>query len=89
MGKSYKQVKNSNAILEILRTERTNLNQKEFAQACNIPLKTYQRWISGETIGRPTLRQLKALCSTLRIEKVRDLPDDFAATNSKLEKNNE
>ena len=89
MGKSYKQVKNSNSILELLRTERTNLNQKEFAEACHIPLKTYQRWISGETIGRPTLRQLKALCSTLKIEKIEDLPDDFAATRSKSEKNNE
>lgn len=78
MRNTYRRLKESDSILETLRIERTKLNQKDFAKACDIPLKTYQRWASGETVGRPTLKQLKALCRNLSIEKIDDLPDDFA-----------
>ena len=78
MEKGHQKLKHSDSVLEALRIERTNLNQKEFAEACRIPLKTYQRWILGKTEGRPTLSQLKALCKILRIKYIDELPDDFA-----------
>ncbi len=87
MRDTYRRLKESDSILETLRIERTNLNQKDFAKAVGIPLKTYQRWVSGETIGRPTLGQLKNLCRILSIEKIDELPDDFAE-KKKLIKNN-
>ena len=73
-----RKLKNSESVIEALRIERTTLNQKEFAEACNIPLKTYQRWILGKTEARPNLVQLKSLCKQLRIERVDELPDDFS-----------
>lgn len=78
MKQGDQKLKQSKSVIEALRIERTNLNQKEFAEACNIPLKTYQRWILGKTEARPNLVQLKALCEKLHIEKIKDLPDDFA-----------
>ena len=78
MRDTYRKLKQSDSILETLRIERTDFNQKDFAEACGIPLKTYQRWVSGETVGRPTLSQLKALCKNLNIEKVEELPNNFA-----------
>jgi transcriptional regulator with XRE-family HTH domain len=73
-----RKLKKSESVIEALRLERTNLNQKEFAEACQIPLKTYQRWILGKTEARPNLVQLKSLCKQLMIEKVDELPDDFS-----------
>ena len=73
-----RKLKQSELIIEVLRIERTNLNQKEFAKACKIPLKTYQRWIQGKTETRPNLVQLKLLCERLGIEKVNELPDGFS-----------
>ena len=73
-----RKLKQSKSVVEALRIERTNYNQKDFAEACGIPVKTYQRWVKGETEGRPTLVQLKALCRNLMIEKVEELPDDFS-----------
>lgn len=66
----------SDSPLENLRIERTDLSQTEFAVRCGIPLRTYQRWISGETEARPTPRQWKAMMSLLRIS-VEQVPDDF------------
>ena len=71
-------LKQSESVIEALRIQRTNLNQKQFAQACNIPLKTYQRWVLGKTEARPNLVQLKSLCKHLKIEKIDQLPDDFS-----------
>lgn len=65
-------------MIEALRIERTDLNQRDFAKACNIPLKTYQRWVWGKTEARPNLVQLKAVCKHLKIERVDELPDDFS-----------
>ncbi len=70
-------LKKSDSVIEALRIERTNYNQKEFAELCHIPLKTYQRWIQGKTEARPNLVQLKSVCKYLKIEKVDELPDDF------------
>lgn len=64
-------------MIEALRRERTNLNQKQFAEACSIPLKTYQRWVLGKTEARPNLSQLKEVCKLLKIERVDELPDNF------------
>lgn len=71
-------LKHSKSVIEALRIERTNLNQKEFAEACSIPVKTYQRWVLGKTEARPNLVQLKNICRLLNIEKVNELPDDFS-----------
>jgi transcriptional regulator with XRE-family HTH domain len=59
--------------------ERLGLTQEELSRRCNIPLRTYQRWESGETMARPTIPQIKALCRELNIP-VEDLPDDFGAS---------
>ena len=67
----------SNSPIEALRIEKTKLSQVEFAVRCGIPLRTYQRWVSGETESRPNLVQLKAICRELGIERVSDLPDTF------------
>ena len=78
MEKGYQKLKHSNSVLEVLRIERTNLNQKQFAEACSIPLKTYQRWILGKTEARPTLIQLKNVCRILQIKTIEELPDNFS-----------
>ncbi|MEB3283222.1 MAG: helix-turn-helix domain-containing protein [Lyngbya sp.] len=63
--------------IETLRLERTQLSQAEFAVLCGIPLRTYQRWISGETEAKPTPRQWKAMIRILKIESLEEIPDDF------------
>ncbi len=73
----------SESPLENLRIERTTLSQTEFAVRCGIPLRTYQRWISGETEARPTPRQWKAIMSLLRIS-VDEVPNDFGPPQRKL-----
>lgn len=78
MKHGHQKLKHSESVIEALRIERTDLNQKEFAEACSIPLKTYQRWVLGKTEARPNLTQLKELCALLKIEKVSELPDDFS-----------
>lgn len=71
----------SESPLEKLRIERTNLSQAEFAVLCGIPLRTYQRWVSGETEARPTPKQWKAMMSWLQIS-VEEMPDDFGPPSS-------
>jgi DNA-binding transcriptional regulator YiaG len=63
--------------IEMLRLERTQLSQAEFAVLCGIPLRTYQRWISGETEAKPTPRQWKAMIQVLNIQSIEEIPDDF------------
>lgn len=72
----------SQSQLENLRIERTNLSQDELAIKCGIPRSTYQRWISGKTIARPTIPQLKMLCEELRIERIEEIPDNFGVIHS-------
>ncbi|EAW36864.1 DNA-binding transcriptional regulator [Lyngbya sp. PCC 8106] len=57
--------------------KRTQLSQAEFAVLCGIPLRTYQRWISGETEAKPTPRQWKAMIQILNIQSIEEIPDDF------------
>lgn len=64
--------------IEALRLERTQLTQDELAIRCGIPRSTYQRWIAGKTEAKLSLPQLKALCRELGIERVEDMPDQFA-----------
>jgi len=64
--------------IEALRMERTKLTQDELAVRCGIPRSTYQRWIAGKTEAKLSLAQLKALCRELGIERIDQLPDDFA-----------
>lgn len=75
-----KQAKESETSLKQLR-ERAGLTQEELARRCGIPLRTYQRWETGETAARPNIRQIKALCKELNIP-IEDLPDDFAPRRS-------
>lgn len=65
--------------IESLRMERTKLTQDELAVRCGIPRSTYQRWIAGKTEAKLSLTQLKALCRELGIERVDELPDEFAS----------
>ena len=71
----------SESPLEKLRIERTNLSQAEFAVLCGIPLRTYQRWVSGETEARPTPKQWKAMMTRLQIS-AEEMPDDFGPPES-------
>jgi transcriptional regulator with XRE-family HTH domain len=73
-----RRLQESDSILDALRIERTSFTQEEFAKRCGIPLRTYVRWINGETQARPTPVQMKAICKELGISKVDDIPDDFA-----------
>ena len=78
MNISKRRLKESDSMIEALRIERTNFNQKEFLKRCGIPHKTYRRWITGETEGKLSLKQIKALCRELKIKSIEELPDDFA-----------
>ncbi|NER29477.1 MAG: helix-turn-helix transcriptional regulator [Symploca sp. SIO1C4] len=75
----------SNSSLETLRIERTSFSQDELALYCEIPRTTYQRWISGKSEARPTIRQLKLLCQNLGIERIDELPDDFGSVKETLD----
>lgn len=68
--------------LEMLRLERTTLTQDELAFRCGIPRATYQRWITGKTLVRLSLAQLKVLCRELRIARIDELPDDFVSAEN-------
>jgi DNA-binding transcriptional regulator YiaG len=72
--------------IEALRIERTKLSQAEFAVHCGIPLRTYQRWVSGETEAKPTPRQWKVMMRLLQIQSFDEVPDDFGPINSTGEK---
>jgi transcriptional regulator with XRE-family HTH domain len=56
--------------------EKAGLTQEELARRCGIPLRTYQRWESGESAARPNIPQVKALCRELKIP-IEQLPDEF------------
>ncbi len=61
--------------------EQLNLTQEELAKRCNIPLRTYVRWETGEATPRPTIPQVKALCRELKIP-IEQLPDEFGPVRS-------
>jgi putative transcriptional regulator len=70
-----KQPEASESPLKQLR-EKAGLTQEELSRRCRIPLRTYQRWESGESAARPNIPQVKALCRELKIA-IEDLPDEF------------
>ncbi len=78
--KKDKRPQESDSPLENLRIERTDLSQTEFAVRCGIPLRTYQRWVSGETDAKLTPRQWKTIMTLLRIS-IDQIPDDFGPLN--------
>lgn len=59
--------------------ENVGLTQQELATRCRVGLRTYIRWETGETVARPTIPQVKALCKELRIP-IEDLPDEFGSS---------
>jgi putative transcriptional regulator len=78
-----KQAKEGESTLRQLR-ERAGLTQEELARRCGIPVRTYQRWETGETEARPSVRQIKALCREWKMP-IDDLPDEFAPKRSRSE----
>ncbi len=80
--KKDRRPQDSTSPIEMLRLERTQLSQAEFAVLCGIPLRTYQRWVSGETEAKPTPRQWKAIMQVLKIQSVEEIPDDFGPVDS-------
>jgi putative transcriptional regulator len=62
--------------------ERIGLTQQELATRCGIGLRTYIRWETGESVARPTIPQIKALCRQLKIS-IEDLPDEFGPARSR------
>ena len=77
-----RRLQESESALETLRIQRTEYTQEEFAKRCGIPLRTYMRWISGESKAKFTVQQLKSICKELKISKVEDIPDDFSSKSS-------
>ncbi|QKD81545.1 helix-turn-helix transcriptional regulator [Thermoleptolyngbya sichuanensis A183] len=75
-----KRPQDSDSPIEKLRIQRTNLSQAEFAVHCGIPLRTYQRWISGETEAKLTPQQWKTLMQVLNVQSVDEIPDNFASS---------
>ncbi|MBD2100535.1 DNA-binding transcriptional regulator [Leptolyngbya sp. FACHB-261] len=75
MRKDKRPEENSSPV-ERLRLERTDLSQVEFAVHCGVPLRTYQRWVLGETEAKLTPIQYKALLRLLQITP-EELPDHF------------
>ncbi|MBE9115625.1 helix-turn-helix transcriptional regulator [Lusitaniella coriacea LEGE 07157] len=69
--------------IETLRLQRTKLSQAEFAVRCGIPLRTYQRWVLGETEAKPTPRQWKAIMQVLEIQSLDEVPDNFGPIDMK------
>lgn len=63
--------------IERLRRDRTQHNRDEFVVYCGFGRGSYYRWITGQTEGKITLRQLKTMCRLLGIEQISDLPDNF------------
>ena len=79
---------NPDSPVEVLRVERTPYNQDEFAVRCGIPRSTYQRWVSGTSEARPTLRQIKNMARLLGIERIEELPDSFSPEHKLLPEKN-
>ncbi|HAG80592.1 MAG TPA: XRE family transcriptional regulator [Cyanobacteria bacterium UBA12227] len=80
-----KQLQEGESPLKSLR-DKLNLTQEELARRCGIPLRTYVRWETGETVARPSVPQVKALCRELGIP-IEDLPDEFGPMRSQSEDN--
>ena len=76
--KKDRRLQESQSPIETLRIQRTKLSQAEFAVRCGIPLRTYQRWVSGQTEAKLTPSQWKALMMILDIQALEEIPDDFA-----------
>ena len=72
----------SDSAVEALRIERTNLLQEDFAKACGIPIRTYHRWIAGDTEAKLTLKQFKQMWQVLGFCSIADVPDDFASSQT-------
>jgi len=83
--KSKRLLEESNSPLETLRIEKTPYSQEEFAKRCGIHLRTYMRWISGETKAKLTPAQIKAICRELDIT-VFEIPDDFSKHSNSAKK---
>ena len=82
--KKDRRLQESQSPIETLRIQRTTLSQTEFAVRCGIPLRTYQRWISGQTEAKLTPPQWKALMTILNIQSLEEIPDDFAELRESL-----
>ncbi|MBW4659836.1 MAG: helix-turn-helix domain-containing protein [Drouetiella hepatica Uher 2000/2452] len=77
-SKRERRLQDSESPIELLRIQRTKLSQNEFAIHCDIPPRTYQRWIAGKTEAKLSPRQWKALMQILNLT-ADEIPDDFGA----------
>ncbi|MEO0350460.1 MAG: helix-turn-helix transcriptional regulator [Cyanobacteria bacterium P01_A01_bin.15] len=82
--KKDRRLQESQSPIEALRIQRTKLSQTEFAVKCGIPLRTYQRWISGQTEAKLTPLQWKALMMILDIQSLEEIPVNFAEANESV-----
>jgi transcriptional regulator with XRE-family HTH domain len=57
----------SDSPLETLRLDFTDLTQDQFIVRCKMSRATYQRWISGQTMIKPTPEQITEVCRTCNI----------------------
>ena len=78
MGKSIRGLQKNQSTMEALVLERTDYEKiTDFLKVVGIPHKTWRRWITGETVAKPTIKQIKALCRELSLT-IEELPDDFS-----------
>ncbi|NJN04889.1 MAG: helix-turn-helix transcriptional regulator [Leptolyngbyaceae cyanobacterium RM1_1_2] len=52
------------------------MTQEQIANGIGVTDHTYRNWIKGRAEAKLTIRQVKALCTLLRVS-LSDLPDDF------------
>lgn len=57
----------SKSVLEVIRTDYTDLSQDEFIVRCELSRTTYQRWVRDNISPRLTPEQIIAICRTCRI----------------------
>lgn len=72
--------------MEKLRLDFTELTQDQFIVRCGIPRATYQRWVSGQTMIKPTPEQITEICKLCNISyktffsrlgiDIKGIPDD-------------
>lgn len=57
--------------------KQLGLTQEDLARAMDVTPRTILNWENKHSEPRLTIRQTKALCRMLQIERVADIPDDL------------
>lgn len=69
-------MKNESSWLAEMR-KQLGLTQEDLARAIDVTPRTILNWENGHSEPRLTIRQTKALCRTLQIDRISEIPDDL------------